>query len=362
MNRIEVGQEITAEVVMVTNDTVFIDLSSKSEGVIDAAEFVNKDGEMTVKEGDKIKAFFIGDKRGEMRFTTRIAGDKADTSMIENAYKNNIPVDGKVEKEIKGGYEVRIGGARAFCPFSQMGGRTKDENETYVGKVLTFRIMEYKENGRNILVSNRAIMQQEREKAMADLAAKLTVGQIVTGTVKSLQSYGAFVDLNGFQALLPISEVALKRVNDISEYLEVGQEVTCQIIRTDWEKERVSLSLKALIADPWDTIEDRHAIGDKFTGKVSRVADFGLFVTVEEGIDGLMHQSTMDVDAKSNLRKLFKAGQEIAVIITGIDAENKRISLAPAEAKKEEDDASDFLNNQKDDGDTYNPFAALLKK
>ncbi|MCQ2981853.1 MAG: S1 RNA-binding domain-containing protein [Treponemataceae bacterium] len=362
MNRIEVGQEITAEVVMVTNDTVFIDLSSKSEGVIDAAEFVNKDGEMTVKEGDKIKAFFIGDRRGEMRFTTKIAGDKADTSMIENAFKNNIPVEGKVEKEIKGGYEVRIGGARAFCPFSQMGGRKKDENETYVGKVLTFRIMEYKEGGRNILVSNRAIMQQEREKALADLAAKLTVGQVVTGTVKSLQSYGAFVDLDGFQALLPISEVALKRVNDISEYLEVGQEVTCQIIRTDWASERVSLSLKALIADPWDTIEDRHSIGDKFTGKVSRVADFGLFIAVEEGIDGLMHQSTMDVDAKSNLRKLYKAGQEVAVIITGIDAENKRISLAPAEAKKEEDDASAFLSSQKDDGDTYNPFAALLKK
>ena len=155
------GQEITTVIAAISGDTVFLDLSAKSEGVLDANELKDKDGNLTVKEGDSIKAFFTGLKNGEMTFTTRISGEKADNSMLENAFKNHIPVEGSVEKEIKGGFEVKIGNARAFCPYSQMGFRQKAEPADFLGKHLTFMIMEYKDGGKNLLVSNRKIMELE---------------------------------------------------------------------------------------------------------------------------------------------------------------------------------------------------------
>ncbi len=363
MNKLQIGQEIVSEVVAISGDTIFLDLNSKSEGVLESAELLDADGKLTVKEGDKIKAFFVGEKNGEMRFTTKIAGEKADKDMIENAFQNHIPVEGFVEKEIKGGYEIRIGNSRAFCPFSQMGGRRKEENETFVGKHLTFAIQEYKENGKNILVSNRAIAEMQRQAFIENLQKTIEVGSVVKGTVKSLQSYGAFVEVQGFQALLPISEISLSRVEDISKELEVGQEITAKVISTDWQRERVSLSLKSLIKDPWDDIEERFEIEQKVKGTISKIMDFGVFVEIEKGVDGLVHISTIEkAGEKTNLRKLFKIGEAYDVQIIAIDAENKRISLRPATSAEQDENSAEYLNSQQDDGETYNPFAALLKK
>lgn len=364
MKRLVPGQELETTIVAITKECIFLDLSSKSEGVLDAAEMVAKDGNMTVKEGDKIKVFFMGEKGGEMKFTTRISGDKADKSMIENAYKNNIPVEGVVEKEIKGGFEVKIGGTRAFCPFSQMGFKEKKEPAFYVGKHLTFKIQEYKENGRNILVSNKAIEMEAYEAQKEGLKDTIKVGMVVKGTIESLQSYGAFVNINGFRALLPISEVGLTRIDDISKVLSVGQEVEAEIIKVDWNTERVSLSLKSLIASPWDGIENKYPLGSKQKGTISRIADFGLFITLEPGIDGLLHASEIeDVDRNINLKKVFSTGKEMTVIIKSIDSEAKRLSLTTATTKEEDTSAADFLNSKdNNNGDTYNPFAALLKK
>ncbi len=357
------GQEIESTVVAVSGDTVFIDLSAKSEGVVSAAEFADETGALSVKEGDKIKAFFIGEKNGEMRFTTKIAGDTADNSMLENAFKNRIPVEGHVEKEIKGGFEVRVGGVRAFCPYSQMGFRQKEEPSYFVGRTLTFIIQEYKENGKNLLVSNRAVLEEEHKGQLAGLSQKIAVGSIVTGTVKSLQSFGAFVDVDGFQVLLPISEVALERVNDLSAFLEVGQEVTAKVINADWSKERVSVSLKALIADPWDSVAEKFSKGQKIDGKISRVADFGVFINLDKGIDGLVHISALGVDRNTNLKKKFSVGQAMSVVIKEIDAANKRISLVPSTSTEQDENASAYFSTHSDDdGETYNPFAALLKK
>ncbi len=363
MNKLQIGQEIVTEVVAISGDTVFLDLNSKSEGVLESAELLDADGNLTVKEGDKIKAFFVGEKNGEMRFTTKIAGEKADKDMLENAFQNHIPVEGFVEKEIKGGYEIRIGNSRAFCPFSQMGGRRKEENETFVGKHLTFAIQEYKENGKNILVSNRAITEMQRQAFIENLQKTIEVGSVVKGTVKSLQSYGAFVEVQGFQALLPISEISLSRVEDISKELEVGQEITAKVISTDWQRERVSLSLKSLIKDPWDDIAERFEIEQKVKGTISKIMDFGVFVELEKGVDGLVHISTIEkAGEKTNLRKLFKIGEAYDVQILAIDAENKRISLRPATSAEQDENSAEYLSSQKDDGETYNPFVALLKK
>ena len=364
MDRLTPGQELELTVVAINGDTIFLDMSAKSEGVLNSAELTDDNGNVTVKEGEKIKVFFLGEKNGEMRFTTKIAGQEADISMLENAFKNHIPVEGHVEKEIKGGFEVTVGAVRAFCPYSQMGFRQKEDANYYVGRTLTFIIQEYKENGKNLLVSNRAVLEAEHQNQLSGLSQKIAVGSIVTGTVKSLQSFGAFVDVEGFQALLPVSEISLDRVTDISKVLEVGQEVTAKVLSTDWSKERVSISTKALIKSPWETITERFSKGQKIDGKISRVADFGVFINLESGIDGLVHISALEnVDRNTNLKKKFSVGQEMSVVIKEIDASNRRISLVPSTSTEQDENASDYFSTHNDDdGDTYNPFAALLKK
>jgi len=362
-NRFEIGQAFETEIVAITDNTIFLDLSAKSEGVLDKAELADENGEVSVKEGDKIKVYFTGEIHGEMRFTTKIAGEKADKSMIENAWKNRISVEGHVEKEIKGGFEVKIGGTRAFCPYSQMGFRNKEEASFYVGKHLTFMISEFKNDGKDVLVSNKAIGEMEYDAKMLNLAGQIKEGSIVEGVVESIQNFGAFVNVMGFRALLPASEIALDRVDDVSKYVQEGQELKLMVVKTDWKNERVTLSLKALMENPWDTIENRYKIGTKFDGKISRIADFGLFVNLESGIDGLLHISELeDVSANTNLKKVYNIGQTISVVIEKIDVENKRISLKTATSVEQDKTAAKYLSNQDDDGDTYNPFAALLKR
>lgn len=362
-NRFEIGQLFETEVVAVTDTTVFVDLSAKSEGVLDSAEFTDENGNLSVKEGDKIKVYFTGEANGEMRFTSKISGSKADKTLIENAFKNEIPVEGHVEAEIKGGFQVKIGSSRAFCPYSQMGYKKREEASFYVGKTLSFIITEYKNDGKNILLSNRLIGESEYNQGIAKLASQLTEGVIVEGKVESIQNFGAFVNVMGFRALLPNSEIALDRVNNAVDYLEEGQEIKVKVIKTDWKNERVTLSLKALMDNPWETISERFAPGSKFDGKISRILDFGLFINLESGIDGLLHISELEgVSANTNLKKLYKIGQTISCVVDKIDVNEKRISLKPAASVEQERTAAAYLADQDSDGETYNPFAALLKK
>ena len=370
MKGFEIGQEVETSVVQISSDTVFIDLGLKSEGFVDKAEFIDADGNCTVKEGDKIKVYFVSSNRDELHFTTRLKGENADTNVLESAFNSGLPVEGHVEKEIKGGFEVKIGTARAFCPYSQMGYKNRLEPAEYVGRSMTFIITEFKNEGKNIIVSNRKVEEEAEVSKVNSLSEKLTVGSVVKGKVKSIQSYGAFIDLNGFQALLPISEISHARINDVSDVLSEGQEIEAKIIKAEWntakpDRSKVSLSMKELEKDPWDEVSSIN-VGDKFTGKIQRIAAFGLFVNLKPGIDGLVHVSLLrDVNDKTNLSKKFKVGDAMEVVVQKIDAQEKRISLAPAgESDEEEDDAADYLKKQdsSDDGDTYNPFAALLKK
>ena len=362
-NRFQIGEPFETTVVAVTDSTIFVDLSAKSEGVVDRAELNDENGQCKVKEGDKIKVFFTGDVHGEMRFTTKIAGDKADKSMLENAYNNGIPVEGRVEAEIKGGFEVKIGSTRAFCPYSQMGFKKKEEPSYYIGRTMSFIVTEYKNESRNVLVSNRKVGEAQYNEGIAKLATQITEGAVVEATVESFEKFGVFVDIQDFRALLPMSELSFDRVDDPASILQIGQEIKVQVIRTDWKNERVSVSLKALESNPWDTVENTVKVGQKFTGKVVRIADFGLFINVAKGIDGLLHVSELEgITASTNLKKVYKVGQEMNVVVEKIDQANKRISLKSAASVEQEETASTYMSSQSDDGETYNPFAALLKK
>lgn len=363
-NLYEPGQQIETKIVAITDDTIFLDLGLKSEGILNKAELTDENGVCQVKEGETIKVFFLANKSEELHFTTRLSGKDTGKEILENAYKNGIPVEGHVTQEIKGGFEVMVGSTRAFCPYSQMGYRDRKEPSEYVGQHLTFRIQEYKNDGKNIVLSNRQILEEEANDKLNRLQKELTVGMTVTGKIKSIESYGAFVELNGFQALLPISEVSHVRVADLHDVFKVGQEVTAKIIKADWAHEKMSLSTKELEADPWEGIAEKFPVGTKIEGSVSRVADFGLFINLAPAVDGLVHISKLPVERNTNLKKVYKAGDTLTVTVDSVDTEEKRISLSPVVSNEEQDNASEYLSKQKDsdDGETYNPFAELLKK
>ncbi|HHU37370.1 MAG TPA: S1 RNA-binding domain-containing protein [Treponema sp.] len=362
MDRLTPGQSITTEIVAITKDTIFLQLSGKSEGVLDAAELTDDEGKLSAALGDTITAYFLSAKNGELRFTTRISGETANKEMLENAWRNGIPVEGVVEKEIKGGFEIKIGSTRAFCPFSQMGERRSENAEPPVGKHLSFKIIEFKENGRNILVSNRAILDESRLEAIEDLQKTLTVGMKITGTIIDLQKFGAFVDIGGFRALLPISEISLDRIEDISSVLTVGQTIDAELLQIDWKAERVTLSMKALEDDPWKTAREKYPVDSKHTGTVVRVTDFGAFVSLEPGLDGLLHISELRGDDRSyNIKKSVTLGENFTVIVKDIDIANKRLSLKKVSSFEQDKTAQQYLDNPSEN-ETYNPFAALLKK
>lgn len=372
MTKFTPGDEIETTVVQISGDTVFIDLGLKSEGFVDKADFTDENGNCTVKEGDKVKVYFAGSKSDELHFTARIKGENAESGILENAWKSGLPVEGRVEKEIKGGFEVKVGQIRAFCPYSQMGYKNRLEPAEYLGRNISFLITEYKNEGKNIILSNRKLEETAENEKVNILSEKLKEGSTVTGTVKSLQSYGAFVDIEGFQALLPISEISHQRVAEVSEVLSVGQKIEAKILKADWnfqhpDRSKVSLSMKALEKDPWDSVTETLKPGQKISGKIARIAGFGLFVNILPGIDGLVHISELEnVSANTNLSKKFKIGEEFAAVIQKIDAPNRRISLSPATSAEQDEEAEKYLQNQDSDvysyTDTYNPFAALLKK
>jgi small subunit ribosomal protein S1 len=355
----EPGQSIETEIVSIAGDCIFLQLSGKSEGQLDTAELTDKDGNITVKEGDRIKVYFLSSQNGEMRFTTRISGDKAGKAVLENAFRNGIPVEGVVEKEIKGGYEIKIGDTRAFCPFSQMGLRRSEEPESYVRKHLTFKISEYGEDGRNILVSNRAILEEEQKNKIEDLKKTMKENMVVKGTITKIQDFGAFVDIGGVQALLPVSEISRSRVEDISKVLSEGQEIEASIIKLDWPKERITLSMKALQSDPWDHAQSKYKRGSKHMGKVARVTNFGAFVSLEPGLDGLIHISELEGDSRDrNAGDTIKTGASLTVLINSIDVEKRRISLKPVSSIQQDEDNKKYLEPE---SEVHNPFAALLK-
>ena len=251
-SRLEPGQKVEAVIVKITDEWIFLDLGDKSEGCLDRKELLDADGNLTVAEGDRVSAYFLSSENNERLFTTRVSGGAAGNQFLEEAFHSRIPVEGVAEKEIKGGYEIKIAGSvRGFCPFSQMGLRRSDNTQEIIGKKLLFKITEYRDNGRSLVLSNRKVLEEERERIREELKKTLQKDMVLKGTVISLRPFGAFVDIGGVEALLPISEVGWSRIDDLSSVLSPGQELEVKVTDLDWEKNRVSVSLKAALPDPW---------------------------------------------------------------------------------------------------------------
>ncbi len=359
--RFEPGQLIEAEIVKISGEWIFIDTGGKSEGHLEVKEFTDENGDLTVKEGDKISAYFMSSQNGEMHFTTKIGGDKAGRSALQNAYENGIPVEGLVEKEIKGGYDVKLGNLRAFCPYSQMG-LERENPEKYIGKHMPFKITEFAENGRNIIISNRAIEEEERQAKIDELRETLKQGMVVKGIIKSIQDFGAFVDIGGVQALLPISEISRERVEDIRQTLSVGQNVEAALLSLDWENDRISISMKEIQPDPWDKVNENYTKGSRYKGKIVRLTNFGAFVTLEPGLDGLIHISDLGAGKRiKHPKEVVKQGQIIEVQINSIDVDKKRISLAPLNFTKEEETLKQYTDKNDNSFKPMGNLGELLK-
>ena len=349
---LEPGQRVDAQIADITSDWVFLDIGGKSEGALDKKELLDENGDFTLKVGDTVTAYFLASRNNERLFTTRITSGQAGRNFLEHAWRGEIPVEGLVEKEIKGGFQVKIpGDTLAFCPYSLMGLRRVEDSSEYVGKRMSFIIAEYSEEGRNVILSNRAILQAELRAKKEALKEELREGMTVKGTVASIQKFGAFIDISGVQGLLPISEIGWARVDDVHDVLSVGQELELVILGLDWEKDRMSFSLKATLPDPWDRVEGKYPAGSSHVGTVARLTKFGAFVTLEGGVDGLIHISKLGGGKRLNHPgEVLEQGQSVEVTVETIDLEKNRLSLKLALGEKGKDETGMA------DGDDYRSY------
>ncbi len=324
------GELITAEVTRVDYNVVVVNAGLKSESFIPIEEFKNDQGEVEVKEGDFVTVAIesIEDGYG----TTRLSRDKAKRLKawhdLEQAMEQASVVQGLVTSKVKGGLTVMINGIRAFLPGSLVDIRPVKDTSPYEGKQLDFKVIKLDRKRNNVVVSRRAVLEESLGEEREKLLATLQEGAVIKGIVKNITDYGAFVDLGGIDGLLHITDLAWRRVKHPSEVLSVGDEVTAKVLKFDQEKNRVSLGLKQLGEDPWVGLSRRYPPGTRLFGKVTNITDYGAFVEIESGIEGLVHVSEMDWTNKNiHPTKVVQLGDEVEVMILEIDEDRRRISL-----------------------------------
>ncbi|HSM99460.1 MAG TPA: 30S ribosomal protein S1 [Rudaea sp.] len=330
LNKLKPGAIVSGIVVEVRNDVVVINAGLKSEGIVPIEQFRNDAGEIEVKLGDEVKVALdaIEDGFGE----TRLSREKAKRSLVwdelETAQQANATVTGKISGKVKGGFTVDIKDVRAFLPGSLVDVRPVRDPVFLEGKELEFKIIKLDRKRNNVVVSRRAVVESEHSEEREQLLERLQEGAVVKGVVKNLTDYGAFVDLGGIDGLLHITDMAWKRVRHPSEVVNVGDELDVRVLKFDRERNRVSLGLKQLGEDPWVAIARRYPTSTRLFGKVSNVTDYGCFVELEPGVEGLVHVSEMDWTNKNvNPAKLVQVGDEVEVMVLDVDEERRRISL-----------------------------------
>ncbi len=328
--RLEPGQKVNARVVSISGDYVFIDLGGKSEGVINLNEFIQEDGTYKVSEGETIDAFFVNFSDGLKRFTSKTRGySTVDLQGIRNAYEASLPVNGKVVSELKGGFEVHVGKVRCFCPFSHIDLKGERKSEPYISQTFPFKVLEYKENGRNVILSRRVLLEEEQQERLVQFKESLQVGMEVTGKIRAIQKFGAFVDLGGIDGLIPSSELSWNRAERAENLLSVGQEVTVRVIAIDWEKNRLTLSIKSMQPDPYASAAENYPVDSMVKGTIVRLENFGAFVNLEPGVDGLIPISKFGAGKRiKHPKEVVEVGQLVEARVIDIDAASRKITLS----------------------------------
>ena len=328
--RIRPGMILQGLVIEVTDDIVIVNVGLKSEAVIPVDQFKNERGELEVKAGDMVEVALdsVEDGNGETRLSREKAKRARTWTRLETAFNDSQIVTGVITGRVKGGFTVEIENVRAFLPGSLVDVRPVRDTSYLGGKPLEFKVIKLDQKRNNVVVSRRAVVEQEFSAERSALMDNLQEGAVVKGSVKNLTDYGAFVDLGGIDGLLHITDMAWKRVKHPSEVVKVGDEIEVRILKFDRERSRVSLGLKQLGADPWENIARRYPPNTRVFGKVTNIADYGAFVEIEDGVEGLVHVSEMDWTNKNvNPAKVVHTGQEVEVMVLDVDEERRRISL-----------------------------------
>ena len=342
--KMKTGDSVYVTVINIKDkDFVFVK-SETGPGMINRQELLDGDGQITVNPGEKLEAFFHSAQNGDNIFTISPTG-KAGPAIIRNALENRSPLQGKIVRKNKGGFEIQMGDMLGFCPASMM-----EAQGANIGQHFTFLVVEV--SGKRIIVSQRAYRDMERERQKDVLQNTLQEGDILTGTVTSLQNFGAFVDLGGMEGLVPISELSFKRVNHPSECLKSGQEVRVKVMHIDWKDDRLTLSIRALQENPWQGALpfDR---GDIVEGVVESVKNFGVFVKLTENFTGLIPISESNVPRGQRPENYFQRGMDVRVMIQNIDRESERISLSVKRVKDADvqREYEEYMEQNNDEGD-----------
>jgi small subunit ribosomal protein S1 len=322
------GQTIEGTIVGFGHGVAFVDVGGKGEAVVDLEELKNEEGALEAAVGDRIHAVVVS-TAGGLTLSRRLARGAATDRQLGDAFHARLPVEGKVEREVKGGYEVRVGRQRAFCPFSQIDLLRTTDTAAHLGRVYTFLIVEYGEEGRNLVVSRRALLEQEQQARSDEVRRSIVPGAVLKGRVVSVREYGAFVDLGGIQGLLHVSDMGWSRTTDAAQAVAAGDEITVKVLRVDDATQKIALGVKQLSEDPWSMVPATFAVGQVRTGRVTRVAEFGAFVELAPGVEGLAHASTFPPTGRpGGWAKTVPAGMTAAFEVLSIDAEKRRIGVA----------------------------------
>lgn len=346
------GAIIPAKVIDIDSDYVTLHTGLKSEGIVAIEEFFDKDGELEIQMGDTVEVSLdaIEDGYGETLLSREKAKRQEAWRKLALSYENSDTVTGVISGKVKGGFTVEIGNIRAFLPGSLVDVRPVRDPSYLEGKDLEFKVIKMDVKRNNIVVSRRAVVEEENSAERQQLLESLHDGQELSGIVKNLTDYGAFIDLGGIDGLLHITDISWKRVKHPSELLSVGQEVQVKVLNFDSERNRVSLGMKQLGNDPWVDLVDRYPVGKKLQGKVTNITDYGCFVEIEEGVEGLVHMSEMDWTNKNiHPSKVVSLGDEVNVMVLEIDQDRRRISLGMKQCVSNpwEDFAANFEKGKK---------------
>lgn len=322
------GEMVSGTVVTVGRDWVFVDIGCKSEGMIAGDEFLDEAGEPTVEVGDTVEATVLT-LRGGIRLSRSLTKSQQSSDMLQDAYENHIPVEGRVAEVRKGGFGVEVGGGNmAFCPISQIDEKYVEKPEEYLEQTFSFRIIEFSPEQRNIVVSRRVLLEEEGKAKARETRARLKPGISIDGVVKRIMPYGAFVDIGGMDGLVHVSEISWDRVEDPAEHLAEGQQVTVKVLSYEPAKDKLALSIREAGADPWETVPERFPAGTAVSGTVTRVEPYGAFVRIATGIEGLVHVSDMSwVGRVRHAGEVVSVGDGVQVVVMNIDRERKRIAL-----------------------------------
>jgi small subunit ribosomal protein S1 len=331
LRRVQEGEVVKGRIVSITKDFVMVDIGYKSEGQIPIAEFTAPDGEITAQVGDQVEALLEGSEteEGPLMLSKNKASRIKVWEEISYAYHNEGTVEGTIVAKVKGGLSVDLGGILAFLPGSQVDLVPVRHTDHLIGQTTTFNVLKFNRKRRNVVLSRRSLLEKAKEDAKATLLATLEEGKVVDGVIKNITDYGVFVDLGGLDGLLHITDLSYGRIRHPADLFKVGDTIAVKVLSFDREKERISLGLKQLTPDPWTTVQEKYPITNRVTGKVVSLTDYGAFVELEAGVEGLIHISEMSWTRKiRHPNQILTVGDVVEVVVLELDPQRKRISLS----------------------------------